>query len=43
MNYYLLALFLAPPLLAVLNAYLEHPGKLDRCSGRKAAMEGLDN
>lgn len=42
MNYYLLILFLVPPLLAIVYAHLEHFGKLDQWCGRKAAIEGLN-
>lgn len=41
MNYYLLALFLAPPLLTLVHAYLEHSGRFDQWFGRKAAIQGL--
>jgi hypothetical protein len=42
MNYYLLALFLASPLLAIIYAYWEYSGLLDQWLGRKAALEALD-
>ncbi|OZA30015.1 MAG: hypothetical protein B7X93_04910 [Hydrogenophilales bacterium 17-61-9] len=37
----LLMLFLAPPIIAVAYALLEHGGVLDQLFGRKAAQEGL--
>jgi len=42
MNYFLLALFLTPPLLAILYAVLEHTGKIDLWLGRKDAIEGFE-
>ncbi|MBF2088301.1 MAG: hypothetical protein IGR80_10830 [Synechococcales cyanobacterium K44_A2020_017] len=42
MNYSLLALVLAPPVLTVVYACLEHSGKLDIWFGRRAALDGLD-
>jgi|SRR5690554_369905 len=37
-----LALFLAPPILALIYAVIEHYGIVDSLTGRKKALEGLE-